>query len=772
MAKRNLNIVPLKKTKKSKVAQTERKGSEVLEKTSTFIPIFLPQFLLFIAVLIAFPQNNRFDWGDLETGTLWRQKDVVAPYDFPILKTPTELNQEKALVDAQIQPVFELKPTDSISFGSNLNALQTNLKELEAAYQQINKDSTQFTRLKKQFPVNLSNAEWKKLFSKSATNDITYLTLLDWFGEIYPTLSTDNLVDVPREGIKSTEIAIYNPQNNFETLFPTNKLRYLSEIEGQIQTKLKSYTPDETLQKIGGALMRMCMVTSLNYDAKTTDQRHKDALESIASSRGMVRTGQVIVLKGDRITPEVKQQLHSLVQASQHQGQFPWWRVKLGELILTLCVLTILFLFLFVLRRNIFTNVKHIWLICTLLMLDVVFFGFAARYNLPYLLLPVTLSSILFTLAFDSRVGFYGTISVALLGGLIFGYDFKLAFLTIFSGLVSVFSVRVVQNRLQFFITPAWVLLALSIGWTGISLVESAEWNSYLMGMLYILLNSIFILLVYPLTGVMERFFDITTELTLLELSDTNRPLLKSLSQNAPGTFNHSLQVANMVEAATQAVGGNALLARVGALYHDIGKMAKPEFFIENQRGGENPLDALTPRMGARVIANHVKEGLEIAEEHRLPNVIRDFIPTHHGTMRIEYFYRKAIAQQNPHESSISESDFRYPGPKPTTVETGILMLADGIEAACKSMEKPTFRRIEGVVDKMIQARIQDGQLSECPLNFQDITRIKNAFLNVLAGIYHVRIKYPGQDDDPITLSEPVQDPDSAEPKTIEKLMD
>ncbi|MEX0748285.1 MAG: HDIG domain-containing metalloprotein, partial [Rhodothermales bacterium] len=253
------------------------------------------------------------------------------------------------------------------------------------------------------------------------------------------------------------------------------------------------------------------------------------------------------------------------------------------------------------------------------------------------------------------------------------------------------------------------------------------------------------LILAYPLLWVFERVFDVTTDLTLLELSDTNRPLLKELSLRAPGTFNHSLQVANLAEGAADAVGANALLTRVGALYHDIGKMLKPEYFVENQRPGTNPHTQLKPRMSALIIASHVKEGLEMGRQYKLPQRVLDFIPMHHGTTRIEFFYRKALDQRKDGDPEILESEFRYPGPRPHSKETGILILADSVEAASRSLSDPTHKRLESLIEMIFTARIEDGQLDRTDLTFRDLDQIKETFLSMLLGIYHVRVKYPGQ---------------------------
>ncbi len=332
---------------------------------------------------------------------------------------------------------------------------------------------------------------------------------------------------------------------------------------------------------------------------------------------------------------------------------------------------------------------------------------------------------------------------------MILNYDFEFTFATIFATTLGVFSVRDIKNRGQFFVSAALVFLGYLavLGATAIYFATPSE--QFLSDLLLVGVNSFLLIMAYPLLWVFERAFDITTDISLLELSDTNRPLLKELSLRAPGTFNHSLQVANLAEAAADAVGVNALQTRVGALYHDIGKMLKPEYFVENQRPGSNLHDQLKPRMSALIIASHVKEGLEMGRQYNLPQRVLDFIPMHHGTTRIEFFYRKAVDQRGTGEPEILESEFRYPGPRPNSTETGILMLADSVEAASRSLSDPTHKRLETLIDMIFKARIEDGQLDKTDLTFRDLTQIRETFLSMLLGIYHVRVKYPGQDETP-----------------------
>jgi hypothetical protein len=334
-------------------------------------------------------------------------------------------------------------------------------------------------------------------------------------------------------------------------------------------------------------------------------------------------------------------------------------------------------------------------------------------------------------------------VTLASLIGLVHGYNFEFTISTIAACSMGVFSVRDVKDRSQFFFTtPGIVFLTYVITMGAFSLAKMDGWGVVVDNLMFIAINSVFILFTYPIILLFEKLFGVTTDFTLLELGDTNQPLLKDLMNKAPGTFHHSLQVANLSEAAASAIGANSLLSRVGALYHDIGKMIKPEYFVENQSSGINEHDKLKPQMSAMVIKAHVSEGVKMAEEHGLPNTLIHFIETHHGTSIIRYFFEKAKEDETL-KGMLNEEQFRYEGPLPSTKETGILLLADGIEAASRAMKNPTYSKLESLVSRMVDDRVSEGQLSHCPLTFRDLQIIKETFLNILVGVYHSRIEYP-----------------------------
>jgi putative nucleotidyltransferase with HDIG domain len=347
---------------------------------------------------------------------------------------------------------------------------------------------------------------------------------------------------------------------------------------------------------------------------------------------------------------------------------------------------------------------------------------------------------------FDSRVGFYTTVILTLIAGALRGNDYTFMAMNLIAGGISVYSVRDIKNRSQIFRSFLFVLLGYLLGILAFGLERFASWQNMLIEAAFAASNALISpVLTYGLLIFFERIFKITTDLTLLELSNFDRPLLKELARKAPGTFNHSMTMGTIAEAAAEKIGANPLLARVGAYYHDVGKTIMPQNFVENQLNNQNVHENLTPEESVNLIVQHVKEGIELAKEHNVPKEIIDFIPMHHGSMVITYFYDRAKRIYG--EDKLNVNDFRYPGPKPNTKETAIVMLADGCESAVRSIEDPDPSKVENVIANIVNARITDGQLDEAPITFNDISKMKEEFLNILIGQHHKRIKYPKQEE-------------------------
>ena len=370
-------------------------------------------------------------------------------------------------------------------------------------------------------------------------------------------------------------------------------------------------------------------------------------------------------------------------------------------------------------------------------------------------LIPVVVAAISLTILFDARIGFMGASTIVILIGMMIGNNIDFIVVMLFLSTLAMYNVRQLRTRSQVFKTIFSLLGASVLVVFALGFFKNSSWGEMRLDLLYLTIMSVIApILAYGLIGLFEIGFGVTTDLTLLELLDFNNPLLKRLQQEANGTFNHSVVVGNLAEGCAAAIGAHSLLCRVGAYYHDIGKLTKPEYFIENQFAGENKHDKMTLTMSAKVIRNHVREGFALADEFGIPQVVKDFIATHHGTTRVEYFYRQALAEAKD-PSEIDETAFRYPGPKPRTRETGILMICESIEAAVRSIKEPDIVKVEEMIDRITKKKLDEGQLDECPLTIDELRRIKGTvngttgMLPILRGIFHIRIEYPEEQSKP-----------------------
>ena len=787
-----LGLAPKKMRPVGKTLET-RKGIQAQKERRRF---YIFRALLFIVLigltLVAFPRKSTYIL-PAKIGEVWKDADLIAPFDFPVYKSPEELERERREVRLRVPPVFVEMPDAEERMKARADSLRQRLQEVFEKYvawqmarqrglaDQAAADSQAFVMLKRQVNLGLSEEQWNLLLdayaqripgvvTRSRASTATpplHEALIRVVLEIGRRINRVGVLSIPKDSVLTSEISVLSPDRRVERLIPVVNIYGIHEARELARQFLEERFRDQPeAVAIGMRFFEQIFIPSLQFDREETYKRWKEAEQRISPTRGMVKEGQVIIRQGEIITREKYLQIQSLAQMlAERQGSTFRWRITTGQFFLTIFTYLIFFLYLYLMRRNIFLNERSLLLIAVVFVLLIIGMAITVRLpGAPGLTVPLALSAVVLTVVFDSRVGVFAVVTLALLEGLIFANHFQLTYLGIFAGILSAFSVRDIRNRGQFVVTAMLVFVAYSLGVGAFSLLKAPGTENYLQDIVWIAINAGSLLFAYPLLWVLERVFDVTTDLRLLELSDTNHPLLRQLSIKAPGTFNHSLMVANLAEAAAEAIGANPFLARVGALYHDVGKLSKPEYFVENQRPGENPHDKLSPHMSALIIASHVKEGLELGKKYGLPSAILDFIATHHGTSRIEYFYRKALEQQKEGET-ISEADFRYPGPKPFTKETAIVMLADSVEAAARSLDNPTRRKLEALIDDIIKARVEDGQLDDAPLTLRDLTRIKEAFLNVLSGAYHLRVKYPGQKEEEEANEEkrPAQPATSAE---------
>ena len=718
--------------------------------------------VLVCLLALMFPRGESVDL-EYKVGSVWAQRDLIAPFSFPVFRDDREYQEDVEAARMKVLDVFE-RDTSAIDrqvdqvkrfFAQLSTALDARAGERISAHggeSAIPEDSSEFGRLASTLDIPFTEREWESLQALNRAGRLAQMQSV-----LIAALRADlavGLLDRTKSDISRREIALR--KGNVEEIVPVSGFYDQNEIIGVLEHQLEApYRSDGSGLSLAYKIGLVHLVPDIRFNAKATELAAAAATDAVPRTAGFVQENERIVSKHERITDDIRLKLESLRRVRMERGARQDQPSQLlGTLIHVIIVVTLFGIYLYLFRKRIVGSPRRLNLIALLILLQG---GFAyltreIDVNAPLeFVIPVAISSMLLTIVFDSRVGFYGTVVIAYLVAGIRGNDYAVALASLVGGALAVYTVRDMKNRTQIFRSIGFIFLgyALSIIALGLERYESVG----VVGeqLLYGLINAVVSpLLTYGLLIFLEKVFRVTTDLTLIELAQFNHPLLRQLAERAPGTYHHSMTMASLAEAGAAAVGANVTLTRVGAYFHDIGKLVKPTYFVENQKGSRNRHDKLAPRMSSLIIASHVKDGIALAREYKLPEEIIEFIPMHHGTTRIDFFYTKAL--QLAHNSSdetkideIKEQDYRYPGPKPQTKETGIMMLADAIEAAVRSIEDPTPQRLEEAIDELIKKRFAEGELDECPLTLKDLTRIKAAFVGVMVGVYHSRVKYPEQ---------------------------
>ncbi|HKJ78794.1 MAG TPA: HDIG domain-containing protein, partial [Prolixibacteraceae bacterium] len=456
------------------------------------------------------------------------------------------------------------------------------------------------------------------------------------------------------------------------------------------------------------------------------------------------------ILEGEIVDSEKYQVLESLKDSFvKERGKgINQYMVSIGKAILILVFLVLIFTFLYIYRRDIINQFSKLSFLL-LLMVSVIFITNLINTfpNLHIYLVPFAIFPIIIRTFFDSRTAIFTLIIATLLTAFYAPNNYEFVLMQITAGVVAVFSLNKMHRRGHIIMAAGLVFITYSLVFVTLELIYEGTLQQFNYQTLqWFAISSIFILLVYPLVYVFEKIFGFVSDVTLIELSDTNQPLLRKLAEEAPGTFQHSLQIANIAEDIILKIGGNPFLVRAGALYHDIGKIARPGFFIENQAVGMNPHDRINNLKSAEVIIDHVRNGVKLAKKHKLPGPLIEFIATHHGTTKANYFFLKHY-EENPADQK-DEKPFIYPGPLPKSKEASVIMMVDGIEAASRSLKEKNYDNLKEIVDKMIDTKIRDKQLEDSSLTFHDISVIKETLLKKLINIYHIRIEYPKEKEE------------------------
>lgn len=663
--------------------------------------------LLFISttflIVYLFPKSGKFKY-NFEKGKPWQSESLQAPFDFAIKKTEEEINAEKETIRNNAELYFEVNS----SF----------IDSVKQVYE------TEFYNV---FSDSISKRQLTSIY-KAGENIISELYSFGVVTENY-NFSDDKTV-VILDGRLETKRTL------FANLIEQDDI--ISTIDKVLkESNLIKYKTDFV------AFFFDLIEPNLTYDKSFTEKVLQEELNKISYARGSIEKETLIVSKGEVVEGDKFQILQSL--KAEYESQV-WsksnynWIIAAYTLLVALALLMLL-LFLRKYRISVFENNTKVTFIFFNILLMVFLTTLVINYNSKYIyVVPICVLPLVFKAFFDARLGLFAHVITVLLLGFVVPNSYEYMFLQIIAGIVTILTVSELYKRANLFISVGQITLIYIVAYFAFFVIhegtiETIEWTVFGL----FALGGLATLFVQPLIYAYEKLFGLVSDVSLLELSDTNTKLLKELSNTAPGTFHHSLNVANLAESSANEIGANAMLVRVGALYHDIGKMKNPTYFTENQSTGINPHDELSSKESARIIVDHVIEGIEIAKKNNLPDRVIDFIRTHHGTSVVYYFYM----QEKNNFEDVDKLDFSYPGPKPFSKETAILMMCDSIEAASKSLKEPTSTKIDAFVENIINKQIEEGQFLNANITFKEIESIKKVLKLKLANIYHLRIEYP-----------------------------
>ncbi|MGB6150507.1 MAG: HDIG domain-containing metalloprotein [Pricia sp.] len=654
-------------------------------------------------IVFFFPKGGKFKY-EFQKGKPWQYENLYAPFDFSLKKSREELTREK---DSVLQ--------NSIAYFR----YDTSVKE--AVYDNFEKAFPQV------FPSEEYSANGLEVLRKASN-------------EILDSLYRNGILE--KTSGKQSKKQIYLVKNN-----EAKQIRFkdLARIQ-QLQSVVKTFLERNKLTDFNEDYQRLffdIVKPNVSYDDSFSEKALQGELSKISNTRGSIDEGKLIVAKGEVVEDDNLKILNSLKTEYESElwASNNYYFILFGYTVLVALVLLMLFLFLHKYRPEIFENNTKVSFIFFNILLMVFVTTLVVKYDENYVfVVPLCILPLLLKTFFDARLGLLVHVLTILILGFVVPNSFEYIFLQIIAGIVTILTVSELYKRANLFITVAQITLIYVVGYLAFHVIHEGNLDNIMWFTLGLfLLSGMITLFVQPLIYVYEKLFGMVSDVSLLELSDTNSKLLKELSNKAPGTFHHSLQVANLAEAAANEIGANAMLVRVGALYHDIGKMLHPSFFTENQITNVNPHDELLPKDSAKIIIDHVINGIEMARKNNLPDRVIDFIRSHHGSTLVYYFYKK----QQEIDEDVQEEDFRYPGPLPFSKETAILMMADSVEAASKSLKNPTFLMIDEFVDKIIAGQMGADQFINADITFKEIEMIKKVLKQKLTNIYHLRVEYP-----------------------------
>lgn len=660
-------------------------------------------FIVVVSVSVYFLPRTGENHYTFEEGRPWSYALLTAPFDIPIHLDSLSAARVKDSIDRNFEPVFtrDLTTEKTIisDYTTRLNAA-TDLAITPAQRNQIIK-------------------EIRKLYENGIVSR-----------ETYAKISTGSL---PAVRFIHDNIAISIPTTNYLSPF-----RAYEHLDSALRDR-------DVRQAISATKLSQILHPNILVDSVTSRRLLDEAYQKAMAPVGVIQQGERIIDKGDIVTPRLATVLRTYEHIANERGKgtiSQHYYPLAGQILYMLILYGALYGYLFIFRRDYFDDDRTVTFVMSLMGIFTLFaFAMDAGFRMGFYITPFTIIPILVLIFLDSRTAYFCHIIQVLICAIVASFALEFVFIQFIAGVVAIDSLKDLTRRSQLIRTAALIFLAYTLSYIAVEVMQSgslAKSEGRVFGCLAI--NAVLISFSYVLMFLIERIYGFTSRVTLVELSDINNPLLRELSEECPGTFNHSMAVSNLASAAATKIGANVQLVRTGALYHDIGKIKNPAFYTENQHG-VNPHDALDPIQSARIVTGHVNEGLALAEKAKLPKMIRKFITEHHGAGKARYFYT-TYCNAHPDEE-VNPSLFSYPGPNPQSKETSLLMMADSVEAASRSMTDHSPEAISALVNKIIDSQIAEGLHNESPLSFRDVRAIKDVFAQRLRTMYHSRISYP-----------------------------
>ena len=710
--------------------------------------IFGPRFrriTLFIGFLafacLLFPRDPSFEVMTLREGYP-AKRDLIAPFQFYLLKEKAQFRAEQGIAARRVAPVYSVDATVAASAQSLLDSLRAASTEGGGLASRV-----RALGLTPEATRTLSGIDARRITPLAAR-----LAGQAHAAGLIPEVESARLdTESPVAMVEKVGMRLRTP---WEALLDVNQLRDLAWEEG-----VRAFPGRPEAAQALQELVLATTSPNLHFEASTTERLRAEARSAVNPYDGLVRKDEKIIGSHEIATADHIRKLESLRAWGAHQKPAPDWKRDLPPVLGRLVLIAFLILgfatYLKLHHPGVYAETPPLLLLAVLSALVMgVGWMVVNQFRGYEMLIPMTVLSLSVALLFGNALAFAATLVASLLTGVVFGLGLPFLTGSALAGIAAIATATGVRRRRDFYRPMLVVAVTYALAIAAMGLVDGARFDVLLRRMAWGMAAGLAsVLAVTILLPLLESLFTVTTDITLLELADLNRPILRRLMLEAPGTYHHSIVVGTLAESAATAIGGNPLLARVGAYYHDIGKIDKAEYYVENQSSARNRHEKLSPTMSSLIIQAHVREGAEIARREKLPKAIVNAIVEHHGTTILSFFYAKEQARRkaeekqkklNPSDLEVPEAEFRYPGPKPQSRETAVLMLADAVEAAARSLNEPTPGRIRGVVNRILEARVKDGQLDESPITFEDLAKIRDSFIPILTALFHARVHYPG----------------------------